>query len=287
MIGFIRKRVTYANVAATIAIFFALSGGAYAASKYLITSTKQISPKVLKALKGKNGKNGADGAAGPAGSTGKEGSAGKNGANGEKGASGTSATAESFTGKAHGCEEGGVIVKSASPEAVVCNGKAGANGTTGFTETLPEGKTEKGTWEFGFGAVEGAVKAGGEPATSTHPPFGAPISFPIPLAEPLGKTQVHYLKYGATDAACGGEVEEPTAAPGNLCVYEREVSGLNTEPELEEYQGKIVPPGSNEPTFTPDSEGGAGRTGALVGFIVGAEVSSSGWGTWAVTAPEG
>ena len=44
-----RGRLSYANVAMTLALVFAMSGGAYAASKYVITSTKQISPKVLKA----------------------------------------------------------------------------------------------------------------------------------------------------------------------------------------------------------------------------------------------
>lgn len=42
-----RGRLTYANVVASLALVFAMSGGVYAASKYVITSTKQISPKVL------------------------------------------------------------------------------------------------------------------------------------------------------------------------------------------------------------------------------------------------
>ena len=36
----IRKRLTYANVVATLALVFAMSGGALAASKYLITSSQ-------------------------------------------------------------------------------------------------------------------------------------------------------------------------------------------------------------------------------------------------------
>jgi hypothetical protein len=78
-----RKRLSYANVTATLALVFAMSGGALAANHYLINSTKQINPKVLKKLTGKTGANGtngatgATGAVGPAGSPGKEGSPGK------------------------------------------------------------------------------------------------------------------------------------------------------------------------------------------------------------------
>lgn len=48
----VRKRLTYANVAMTLALVFAMSGGAYAAKKYVISSTKQIKPSVLKQLQG-------------------------------------------------------------------------------------------------------------------------------------------------------------------------------------------------------------------------------------------
>jgi hypothetical protein len=73
------KRLTYANVIVTLALVFAMSGGALAASKYLITSTKQISPKVIKSLKGKIGPAGPAGPSGPTGPQGKEGAAGKEG----------------------------------------------------------------------------------------------------------------------------------------------------------------------------------------------------------------
>src|SRR3984957_6587461 len=78
------RRFSYANVAATLALFFSMSGGALAASHYLINSTKQINPKVLKKLKGRAGKTGATGATGkegPQGPAGKEGAAGTKGAN--------------------------------------------------------------------------------------------------------------------------------------------------------------------------------------------------------------
>jgi hypothetical protein len=82
----IKPKLSYANVAATLALFFAMTGGALAAHHYLITSTKQISPKVVKALKGKTGKAGPTG---PQGIAGKDGAAGKEGKEGKEGPPGT------------------------------------------------------------------------------------------------------------------------------------------------------------------------------------------------------
>jgi hypothetical protein len=59
-----------------------MSGGALAAKHYLINSTKQISPKVLKSLKMRAGPTGP---AGTAGALGKEGAQGKEGKEGKEG----------------------------------------------------------------------------------------------------------------------------------------------------------------------------------------------------------
>jgi hypothetical protein len=78
----IRRHLSYANVVATLALLFAMSGGALAAKRYLVNSTKQINPKVLKALEAsvaRKVKPGAAGAVGKEGTTGKEGPAGKDG----------------------------------------------------------------------------------------------------------------------------------------------------------------------------------------------------------------
>jgi hypothetical protein len=83
-----RRHISYANVAATLALVFAMSGGAMAAKHYLISSTKQISPKVLKKLKGNAGARGVTGATGATGAQGKEGAAGKEGAVGKEGLKG-------------------------------------------------------------------------------------------------------------------------------------------------------------------------------------------------------
>jgi hypothetical protein len=79
-----RKRITYANVAATLALVFSMTGGALAAKHYLINSTNQINPKVLKKLKapGATGKTGAQGLQGLSGKDGAPGTAGKEGARG-------------------------------------------------------------------------------------------------------------------------------------------------------------------------------------------------------------
>jgi hypothetical protein len=83
----LRRHLSYANVVATLALVFAMSGGALAASHYLINSTKQINPKVLGALKG-TGKAGSAGAQGPAGPQGTPGAQGQPGAPGQPGGPG-------------------------------------------------------------------------------------------------------------------------------------------------------------------------------------------------------
>jgi len=87
--------MTYANVVATLALVFAMGGSAVAASHYLITSKKQISPKALReiAAAGKTGPAGATGPQGPAGSgatgnTGPEGPPGPEGKQGPEGPKG-------------------------------------------------------------------------------------------------------------------------------------------------------------------------------------------------------
>jgi hypothetical protein len=196
----IHRRVTFVNVALTIALVFAMTGGAYAASKYLITSIKQISPKVLKSLQGKAGKagvqgpQGPQGLAGPAGTNGKNGTPGSNGGNGSNGESVT-AKIVAVTDKSKCGGLGGVEYTLAGKATLICNGQ------TGFTETLPTGKTETGAW------------------AATGPEAQAAISFPIPLSASLSSSHVH-LAQASTAAECPGTVEKPEATEGNLCVYQ-------------------------------------------------------------------
>ncbi len=191
MIQAIRRHVNATTVIAVFALVFAMSGGAYAAKKFLITSKAQISPKVLKSLKGAAGAKGANGAAGPQGPAGPAGAVGPAGAPGAQGAAGA---------KGEDGKEGK-------------EGKQGVPGTTGFTETLPSGKTETGTW----GAVQENENIGAI----------VPISFTIPLAEGLDEEHVHLQSANEAnfEEVCPGSAETPKATKGNFCVY----SGLEQE----------------------------------------------------------
>jgi hypothetical protein len=96
-----RRHLTYANIAATLALLFAMSGGALAASHYLINSTRQINPKVLKRLKGNRGARGATGVPGIAiqGPSGTPGAKGQRGEVGHEGPAGLSALSTLPSGK--------------------------------------------------------------------------------------------------------------------------------------------------------------------------------------------
>jgi hypothetical protein len=56
-----KRHVTPSMVLGVVALVFAMTGGAYAVGKYVITSKKQMKPSVLSQLKGKAGGKGAAG----------------------------------------------------------------------------------------------------------------------------------------------------------------------------------------------------------------------------------
>jgi hypothetical protein len=273
MFSRIRKRCTYANVAATMALFFAMTGGALAAGHYLITSTKQISPKVLTSLKGKAGpagKSGANGASGAAGATGPQGPAGAAGAGGAAGEPGRSVASTEFKGAKGGtpCKEGGSEFTAGATKTYACNGK---KGTSGFTSVLPAGKTETGTWSVTTNSEISPDEEIGITANGL-----SSLSFAIPLKEALALANIHYIntnneevtKEGnhPNEGACKeGNVKEPKAEAGNLCVYAKtEESNFVGYQQLKE------------------------TTPAGVVLLFGGKsftANNGAWGSWAVTAP--
>jgi len=85
------RRPSLCTVLGLLALFFALGGTAIAAKHYIITSTSQIKPSVLKQLRGTSGPagaNGANGAQGPRGAQGAQGAPGKEGLVGKEGKEG-------------------------------------------------------------------------------------------------------------------------------------------------------------------------------------------------------
>jgi hypothetical protein len=246
------RRLSYANVVATLALVFAMSGGALAASKYLITSTKQIKPSVLSSLKGKPGANGAQGAVGATGSaglvggTGLQGPAGGPGAKGETGPEGK----EGKTGK---------------------EGKAGLPGSPWTVDgTLPPKATETGVWVV---------------TPTTVDPTNLAISFPIKLSAPLSqKGSAHFIETEGNEidlngkkvqsSTCKGTVAQPTAEPGNLCIYAAKLEKSTSEPNA-----------ITDPVL--GGEGTVGSTGALFTVVASGQAGEERYeaqGTWAVTA---
>ena len=242
MFSVIRKRFSYVNVAMTLALVFAMTGGAYASSKYLITSTKQIKPSVLKSLKGANGKpglNGVQGPAGPAGAQGTAGANGKDGTNGSTGANGKSVVA-GVEAKGANCKEGGsnFEVEGSGIKSYACNGEKGKNGTF-EGQALPSGKTLTGAYAAASFA-EAEIPNAGFGVVQTGVSFALPVS---PEIQP-GNVEEVGPEEGAGEAhenlpevggkkVCMGNNKEPGAAEGYLCVFVSEADNLvSATPEV-------------------------------------------------------
>ena len=269
MFSAIRRRlhVSPATAIATLALVFAMTGGAYAAKKYLITSTKQISPSVLKSLQGKAGPAGAQGPGGPAGPQGPAGAKGENGtagANGTNGTNGTSVTSAVLAPKSANCKEGGSEFKAASGVTFACNGEKGKNGTF-EGQSLPAGKTLKGTWAgagFAEGQFTGGAKAGVSFPLVVSP---APEAQEVGLGEGENEEETKWAP-AIKEGKCKGDSEEPAAAEGQLCIFATNL--INT---------------SDNKVFTSVK----GSLESSVGFVVSGISAAKGFvgmeGTWAVT----
>jgi hypothetical protein len=282
---------------AVCALLLALVGGAYAAGGLTKAQEKQVT-KIAKKYAGKpgatgtNGTNGTNGKDGTAGTNGKDGAPGEKGDPGEKGAKGANGkSAEVGTPTGAECPNGGATVQVAGEAASkqkVCNG---TNGVTGFTDTLPSGKTETGTWAIGastagflqdFTSISFSIplaSAGGPNsaiafnlADTEAEKFGkkAGLSCKVEVGEPL-----------CIDTGCEGTALEPTAPSGKLCIY-------TAREELDEGTSSHFV----AITTKPGSVAEYGVSGSMLEgpFLEGSAeepAAISAFGTWAVTAPAG
>ncbi len=150
----LRKHLSYANVVATLALVFAMGGSAVAAKHYLINSTSQINPKVLKRLRGTSGTPGSTGAQGLAGAIGANGGQGPTGADGKQGPEGE--TGEQGPSAAWHAEGTPPLTVSVPAGEYVVTSKASEFGGTG--NSFCQLKTGAETIDISFGQV---VKAPG------------------------------------------------------------------------------------------------------------------------------
>lgn len=256
MISKIHRRLgTAAFMISIIALIAALGGGAYAASGGFTAKQKKEIRKIAKSVGklGPQGPTGAQGLVGPTGAQGPKGDRGDDGADGTNGVNGTNGNdgedvsiiplpADNGTGN---CEKGGAKLVNGTGEAFVCNGEGGDGS---YPVTLPSGRTATGFWES---EGENGFVLGDAFVVTT-------ISFPLPLATAPSATIV--IDADATDeekAKCPGELFDPKATAGVLCLY----------------------PFAPEPTVTPIGPG-AQKFGAVL-FVPKTYVM---YGSWAVQA---
>ena len=242
------SRLTSAHALASVALFLALGGSAYAAAKIRARDIKtgavttralkdgtirlgdirEAARERLRGQEGDRGPRGRTGLRGPKGDRGPTGPTGATGARGRRGRRGM-------------------------------KGETGPQGPAGpYPETLPAKQTERGTY-----AVGGAATA--------EEPVETGVTFPIALG---AAPQVRFLPAGsAATGECPGSAREPGATPGFLCVYEAEATGAAGERSVfDPSQGDAA--GANAASrwgFGVRLGGAAGNVGSQ--------------GTWAVTAP--
>jgi len=211
------KLGTAGLIIAVVALVAALAGTAFAALPGLNSKQKKEVKKIAKGLvvpgpagpAGAKGDTGAAGPAGPAGPAGATGPAGPTGAKGTNGAPGAT-------------------------------GPTGPTGETGFTDHLPSGKTETGSWSFNpsggraYKFLLNKEVCEAEPEKCEYEiqyteeeiaTVGLPFNIPLVNAPEA----IVYNKPETPE--CPGTITEPKAEAGKVCVYvEGAVFNAETEP---------------------------------------------------------
>ncbi len=295
MLSALRKHINPATALAFVALVFAITGGAFAAtggsggggrgSNPATASVTSVATAAKSKFKPK-AKTGPRGPAGPKGATGATGATGPVGATGPAGPTGPGGPQGNLGNTGETGKEG--------PQGK--EGKQGKPGPEGVCSTancvLPKGVTETGVWSVG------PLKPinGNDATTASIASFSIPLAASLSNAgceEQLPTCHIHVIIGGGEEVTsvegngnepkdgglnaqkepkpCPGSVEEPQATAGNLCIYVASATRAAF---------------SGESILTPSGSGGAGKAGALVNARIGEEDGGETAGTWAVTEKE-
>jgi hypothetical protein len=252
---FVRRHMSYANVAATLALLLAMGGGALAATHYLITSTAQISPRVLSQLRGHQG---APGKPGKTGRTGRTGKPGKTGRTGRQGAPGPAGGPRGRTGPEGPAGAQGLPGTEGREGKEGKKGPRGEEGPRGLSalEPLHAKEAESGLYGISVGASPGKVE------------YEA-VSLPVLLGAAIPVTNVEYVPAGTKTKNC----EKPgTAAGGFLCIYSN----------FPQEKGVLAPPKVLNIEAAKPGEEGSGPHGFVLEWV-SPEAEAHDVGTYTIT----
>lgn len=304
----IGKHINPASVLALVALVFAVTGGAYAASgsgsgsgsggggsvshatarvaksKKKPVSSGKPGPRGPQGPAGPVGVTGAAGPAGPAGPAGSKGETGSAGSNGLSGSSGESVKVAAASNSE--CPAGGAKLSNGTGSEKVCDGAEGEPGPKGATGSpwspenkLPAGATETGAWEIASSELVGKSMVNFPIEVSPAITAAHVVVIKEPTEEQAGKKE-----YPAAPTGCKGNADEPGAEKGYLCLFI-----MRTEKGSTGYAGLTITnmsdPG-NDKSGVPGTSGEVGLTGLRIGIrnLEAATEETHAIGTWAVTA---
>jgi hypothetical protein len=216
--SFLRRHLTYANVVASLALFLALGGVAFAATRLPRNSvgTGQLRPEAVTAGKiakktrkqlmgargpqGPQGATGKTGAKGPKGAKGEKGATGATGARGPAGTDGTGPAFEAFAGEK--AVPGTIVAQTLAPGSYVLNADASFTNGTGAT-------AEVACTLAGSGALKTTVATGASATVSASVArsFGAAAAVELNCTGPAGVT-------ATTAGLIATQVRSTARAPG-------------------------------------------------------------------------
>ena len=246
------RKPTPAAVMAIVALVVALGGTAVAASHYIITSTNQIKPSVLRALRagaGAKGTTAIAGPQGPVGATGAQGSAGPQGvpgpagSTGGQGPQGVPGDASAYAYVEPPCSGCGELPENFTPLVAARRKNVALAGHSNAYGTEVQGKPP-GTWCF---ILEGGVEPGAATVVAsvvyTEDERSSEVSAEwVPQAPDCSSSQIEIRTFAATIKAGNVVVEAADAVSFSFVVLSgtQPPSGGGTPPSFEGLQGAFA-----------------------------------------------